>query len=325
MDENRYRLRDLVDADFAALARIWTLNDPERPVTEEEVRSLFRWSESPRFVRHRRSIVEVDSNDVVAVGSLWQSGIAFDPEFAFAGISVDPDHQHRGIGSRLFEDLEQAARARGLKGLWGGVRADNPRNVRFFENAGFREKRRSWTSRLDVNGAPADLRPRSPERWAAEGIVFTTVQEEGPDRPEVRERLYRLYREAMKDTPRMGGRSDATFDEFAGYVFGGVGYLPEALFVARAGDEYVSLSLLYRHAAEPGVLHVSFTGTLPSYRGRGLAGELKRRTIEFARSHGYRYIETDNDSQNERIWSINRQLGFRQFRVWISGEKELRQ
>jgi len=323
MDETRYRLRDFVDSDFTALARMWSLNDPERPITEDEVRNLFRWSDQPRFVRYRRSIVETRSDNVVASGSLWQTGIFFDPEFAMAGISVDPAHQGQGLGRRLLEDLEAAARARGLKGLRAGVRADDARSVRFFERAGFREKRRAWTSRLDLGKLTSELQPRSPERWAAEGITFTTVAEEGSDRREVRERLYRLYLDTIKDAPRMGGNTDSTFEEFVLIAFEGPGYLPEAMFLARSGESYVSFSLLYRHASDPTVLHVSFTGTLPLYRGRGLAGELKRRTIAFARNHGYRYIETDNDSENERIWSINRQLGFQQFRIWIAGEKLL--
>ena len=324
MDETRYHLRDLVDADFPALARIWTRIDPERPTTAEEVASLFQISDDPRFVRRRRSIVEVASNEVVANGSLWQSGIVYDPKFAFAAISVDPEHQHRGLGRWLLEDLEGAARALGLEGLRATVREDEPRSVRFFGAAGFREKRRAWVSKLDLNDVPADLSPRSPDRWAADGIEFSTIQHEGPDRPEVRERLFRLYVEAMKDTPRLGSILADSREWFEGFVFRGPGYLPDAMFVARAGEAYVSFSLLFRHAAEPDTLHVSFTGTLPAYRGVGLAGELKRRSIEYARHHGYRYIETDNDSQNPRIWSINQKLGFRRFRVILVGEKDFR-
>jgi len=323
MDETRYRLREFADTDHPSVARIWSRNDPERPVTTEEVRNIFESSKNPRFIRSNRSIVETASEAVVASGSLWQSSFMYDPKFAMVGLSVDPDHQHRGLGRRLFEDLEGTARARGLEGLWGGVRADEPRSVRFFEAAGFREKRRMWLSKLDVREAPVNLSPRSPERWSSEGIVFTTVQEEGADRPEVRDRLYELYLGAMKDTPRLGGEFRDARDWFDGWTYRNPGYLPEAMFVARSGDAYVSFSLLFRRVAEPDTLHVSLTGTLPEYRGRGLAGELKRRSIEYARSHGYRYIQTDNDSQNPRIWSINRQLGFRQFRVQILGEKAL--
>ena len=323
MDETRYRLRDLLDDDFPSLARIWTRNEPERPVTGEEVRSIFRASEDPRFIRHNRSIVEISSSEVVAGGSVWQSSLVYDPEYAFASISVDPDHQHRGLGRRLYEDLESAARARGLKGLWGAARTDVARSVRFLEATGFREKRRIWVSKLDLESTPVDSSPANPDRWATDGIVFSTLQEDGPDRPEVRVRLYQLYREAMKDTPRIGGGSHDSPGWFESVVYRRPGYLPEAIFVARAGDRYVSFSLLYREVAAPDRLHILFTGTLPAYRGKGLAHELKRRSIDFARSHGYRYILTENDSENPRIWAINQQLGFRQIRVVLMGEKQL--
>jgi ribosomal protein S18 acetylase RimI-like enzyme len=323
MDETQYRLRDLADADLQSVARIWTRNDPESPISEQEVRQLFQRSDEPRFVHYRRAVEEVGSGDVVAIGFLRQDGITFDPAFARAGVSVDPAHQQKGIGRRLYTDLEAAAKARGLAGLWAGVRTLDPRGVRFFENAGFREKRRQWVSRLDVNEAATEVRARGPDRWTADGIVFTTVQEEGPERPEVRERLYRLYLDSIKDVPRLGGLTNSTLEEFVRMTFEDVGFLPEAIFLARAGDRYIAFSDLHRRVAEPDVLHISFTGTLAEFRGRGLAQELKRRSIEFARKHGYRYIETDNDSENQQIWSINRKLGFRQFRVWIMGEKLL--
>jgi len=324
MDENRYRLRDLADTDFPSLARIWTRNDPDRPTTAEEVRNLFRSSDEPRFIHRYLSIVEAASDALVAAGAIWQSSFSYDPRFASVGMSVDPDHQHRGLARRLLEEFEGVARSHQLEGVWGSVRADDPHRVRFFEKAGFREKRRAWISRLDVHEVPVDLTPRSPDRWPADGVVFSTVQEEGADRPEVRERLYESCREAMRDTPRMGQGAEDSRGWFDTFTFRSPGYVPEAMFVARVGETYVAFSLHFRDASRPDVLQISFTGTLPAYRRRGLAGELKRRSVEYARSHGYRYIETSNDSQNPRIWSINEHLGFRQFQVFIMGEKSLR-
>jgi RimJ/RimL family protein N-acetyltransferase len=81
------------------------------------------------------------------------------------------------------------------------------------------------------------------------------------------------------------------------------------------------MSTLYHLPAEPDTLIVGFTGTLPSYRGRGLASELKRRAVEFARAQGYQYLRTFNDSENPRIWAINQRLGFQVQRIWVRGEK----
>ena len=323
MDETRYHLEALADSDFQAVARIWTRNDPESPVSEEEVRQLFQRGDEPRFVRYRGAIVDAQADEIVAVSYLRQDGIAFDPDFARAGVSVDPSHQHRGLGRRLFEDVEGVARAHGLKGLWAAASTLDPRAVRFFEQAGFREQRRRWVSRLDVNQPPTNRPPRNVGRNFPQDVVFTTVQDEGPELPAVRERLHRLYLDTIKDVPRLRGLTNSTLDEFVRMTFEDVGCLPEAMFLARVGDRYVSFTIANRRVAEPDVLHISFTGTLAEFRGRGLAEELKRRSIEFARGHGYRYLQTENDSENDRIWSINQKLGFRQFRVWVMGEKLL--
>ena len=61
------------------------------------------------------------------------------------------------------------------------------------------------------------------------------------------------------------------------------------------------MSTLHHSPAEPDTLMVGFTGTLPAYRGRGLATELKRRAVEFARTRGYQVLRTFNDSENPRI------------------------
>ena len=55
--------------------------------------------------------------------------------------SVADDYQERGVGSARFTLLSQLAKQLGRKRiiLWGGVRADNPRAVHFYEKLGFDE------------------------------------------------------------------------------------------------------------------------------------------------------------------------------------------
>ena len=55
--------------------------------------------------------------------------------------SVADDYQERGVGSALFLLLSQLAERLDRKRvvLWGGVRADNPRAVHFYEKFGFVE------------------------------------------------------------------------------------------------------------------------------------------------------------------------------------------
>ena len=212
---------------------------------------------------------------------------------------------------------------RRAQGLWAAVRLDLPRSVTFFERAGFVEQRRTWVSRLDLSSLPTLPATPSEPPSASPEIRYTTLAEEGPDRPEVRQRYYRLHRDSGQDVPRMGPKTPFTYAQFEEIAFAGPGYLPDGVFLAQAGDEYVSVTALARLPLEPDTLHIEFTGTLRGYRGRGIASELKRRSIAFARSRGYRYLKTGNDSTNAPIWAINQKLGFRKEHVWLMGERTM--
>ena len=55
---------------------------------------------------------------------------------------------------------------------------------------------------------------------------------------------------------------------------------------------------------------IAFTGTLPEYRGRGIATALKVRAGALAHSLGIRLLVTANRVENAPILAVNRALGF---------------
>jgi len=121
----------------------------------------------------------------------------------------------------------------------------------------------------------------------------------------------------------MGEYTPATFEEFVSIDVAGPQAMPDATFLACVGEEYVAWSSLERELGTPETIGIGFTGTLPDYRNRGIASELKRRAVEYARAHGYRSLITGNDSLNTRIWAINEKLGFRPEITWLQAEKPL--
>jgi GNAT superfamily N-acetyltransferase len=321
MDESAYRIRAATEADYDARSRITSRLHPEFPATAQELRQLDQTFREPHLVKIDLMVEEHSSGTAVAHGALHHVSDAYDPHRFWIGVEVDPDHQHRQIGRALYERLEGLARERSVEALWTSVLDQDARSVRFFERAGFVVRRQRWMSRLDLASVPpgalagGHVRPDS-------GVVFTTLSQEGADRRDVQEKVYRLDLEASRDEPRLEPMTEISFEEYSVMAFDGPRFFPEAVFLARVGDEYVAISTLHRLSAEADTLLVGFTGTLRAYRGRGLASELKRRTVEFARGRGYRYLRTFNDSKNPTMWAINQKLGFQVQQQWSVGEKK---
>jgi mycothiol synthase len=52
------------------------------------------------------------------------------------------------------------------------------------------------------------------------------------------------------------------------------------------------------------------TGVKRAWRGRGVAGALKRAQIAWAKEAGYERLETQNEVRNEPIRRLNTRLGY---------------
>ena len=320
---NEYVVREFVASDYDAIARIGQRISPDLANSAEEIRHFWEAFAAPHL-DHLRLVAETPGErTVVAWGSLEQRPLNHVPGKYWVEVVVDPEHRRQGLGQRLYDQLETEAARRGARGLWATARAEDPASLAFFQRQGFLEQRRVWRSRLELaNANLAALGDRS-EALARAGIRFTTLAEEGADRDDVRRRYYTLQSAAGRDVPVLGSHSVVSYEQFLRLEFDHPGYLPEATFFAESGGRYVGVTSLDRPRRMPEELHVGFTGVLREFRGQGIAIELKRRSILYAREHGYRTMRTGNDSLNLPIRSINERLGFRPVETMVHGEKSL--
>jgi mycothiol synthase len=321
MDEARYRLRDFEDRDYPAEARVATEGNPERPSNPDALREWAEWLRRPPFVQVKQVVEDRSRGEAIGFGFLFTPPWTFDPRKFWVGAAVGQEHSGRGIGSAIAQAILAEATRRQAVTLWASTRADQEPWIRFMTHWGFHERRRTWQSRLEVAEA-ADFPDRT-EQLAREGISVTTLAEEGPDREEVRRRLYDLSLEVGGDVPRMGPYTPVTFPRFVEVEITRTEALPAAYFLARRGEQYVAVSNLARIAGDPTGLDQEFTAVRKELRGRGLASELKRRTVEYAREHGFRYIHTFNDSLNLPMWAINEKLGYRKEVTWVHSQRDL--
>jgi mycothiol synthase len=325
MDRGQYSIRPFSEKDYEETARINSTILPEFPETAEDAR---RWSEiitkDPERLMRRLIVEEAGSGSVVAWGGLMHTMFNFHPNKYYVRVAVDPANRRRGIGQELYQLLEKEAVGRNALCLWGSVREDDPSSVRFLQRQGFVPTRKTWSSRLSLTDLDLSRFPDRSKAMADSGIRITTFAAEGAHRPEVQQRLYELSRITSEDAPRLGEYAPVTFEEFFAIDIGGSNAIADAIFLACSGEKYVAWSSLQRLPGLPDTLDIGFTGTLPEFRGRGIASELKRRAVVYARDHHYRYMVTGNDSLNPRIWAINEKLGFQKQMVLIQAEKKLR-
>ena len=87
--------------------------------------------------------------------------------------------------------------------------------------------------------------------------------------------------------------------------------LYEATFIALADGEVVGYAKLSLSSA-PGATaaHHDMTGVKRAFRGRGIAGALKRAEIAWAKLVGYETLETANEVRNEPIRRLNERYGY---------------
>jgi GNAT superfamily N-acetyltransferase len=221
------------------------------------------------------------------------------PGVARAEVDVMPERRDHGLGSALLAALGGWARERGYTELLGPVAEDDPGSLAWTERRGFREVGRNSLLVLDLEKVEA------PSVDPPEGVEIVSWAE----RPELARGMYGVAREAYPDVPGEGEEM-AAFEDWLSVDMQGSGDRPEATFIALAGDEVVGYAKFSLGDARPTVAFHDMTGVKRSWRGRGVAGALKRAEIAWAKNNGYTRLETFNEERNEPIRRLNERHGY---------------
>jgi mycothiol synthase len=222
------------------------------------------------------------------------------PGVARADVRVVSEKRRNGVGTALFERLGRWARELGYGELIGEVRERDSDSIAWTQRRGFVEVGRNSRLVLDLTTVEApDVDPPA-------GIAVTTWAE----RPDVIEQVYAVACEAYPDVPGEEDEVLPGFEQWLSMDMQGTGDRPEATFVALAGDEVAGYAKLSLSNARPGVAMHDMTGVRRSWRGRGIAGALKRAEIAWAKRNGFTRLETMNEERNEPIRRLNERHGY---------------
>jgi mycothiol synthase len=248
-----------------------------------------------------------DSEETVAYldGEPVGSGVAAIfpslPDRTFTLITVLPGSRRRGVGTALYGAVSAWARERGHDRLRVRAREDDPDGPEYALRHGFVEVGRETGLVLELDGLePPAIEP-------PEGIEIAALTE----RPETETQLFDVAVDAFPDIPDDSEYIFGERDEWLHQHFHLPPARPDATFVALAGEQAIGYAKLQVSPARPTGGSHGMTAVRRAWRGRGIAGALKRAQIGWALANGLERLETTNEVRNEPMQRVNLGLGYR--------------
>ncbi|MDX6492500.1 MAG: hypothetical protein QOH02_435 [Gaiellaceae bacterium] len=219
---------------------------------------------------------------------------------ASSQVVVATDARRRGTGAALYRAVSDWARSSGLEQLEGQVKDGEDESLSWVERRGFRQTGRESLLELDLTA----IEP--PELDLPAGVEIVRWV----DRPELSRGLYEVACEASPDIPGAEDEAMDTFEDWLAHDMTGPGDKPEATFVALADGEVIGYAKFSLTDAQPKTAYHDLTGVKRAWRGRGVAGALKRAEIRWAKENGYEKASTMNEERNAPIRKLNERYGY---------------
>jgi len=213
---------------------------------------------------------------------------------------VLPEYRGTGIGSALYRELASWVQERGCVTLETTVAEDDEVSLAWVDRRGFREIGRNSLLVLDLTAIDA------PAVDPPEGVEIVTWAE----RPDLAPGLYEVACEAYGDVPGEEGNPMDPFEAWLSKDMQGESDRPDATFVALVDGEVVAYAKLSLSNSDSKAAFHDMTGVRRAYRGRGIAGALKRAEIAWAKEAGYETLQTNNEVRNEPIRRLNERHGY---------------
>lgn len=291
--------------DAEALAAFMRAVQPERVATAAGI----RYSMETRTPEEQARVwkAEIDGR-VVGRGLGAIDVLAADRTVGLGGVVVDEAYRGRGIGSALWEAVDDHLRAIGVRRLVARVGGAEPSDRRFAERRGFRLAAEVRTLALDPRTLDAPPAP-------AAGVDVRPMAAFADDPLPV----YEVDRESALDEPGPGDASGITVETWCRMFWHHPDCDHELSVVVLEDGEVVGVSFLFTDR-ETGRAVNAGTGVVRAHRSRGLALLMKQHALAAAAASGITHVVTQNDETNAPMLAINERLGYRPFSVgcaWV--------
>ena len=309
------------EEEYAALVAVYNGAWPDEPTT---VASTKHRDASRAPERYHRRVIGRMGERIVAAANASEGGRSHRPGKYHVDVDLHAEVESEEIRAQMYEAVVEPLFRREPMPvlLTSHAREDKHAHISFLTERGFAPVMRFPDSRLSVE--EFDFAPYAGliERVEAGGIAIHTLAELMSSDPAWQHKYYDLDWAGTQDEPSPEPVTQLPFAEYAGRIFEGPDFMPEANFLALDGDEYVGLSSLKKDLARPEHLETGFTCVVPTHRRRNIALALKLKAIAFAREYGAKTIDTSNE-ENNPMYQINLRLGFRPRPAWSDYHKEI--
>ncbi|MEH0842666.1 GNAT family N-acetyltransferase [Micromonospora sp. CPCC 205711] len=237
-------------------------------------------------------VAEADGQ-VVGWASAYRNSQTSEPDFGeISTLHVHPEHRGRGAGTALLTAALAHLRSIRARRVLTWARDES---LPFARRHGFTPSRELRYSALDLRPAPA--MPEPPP-----GVRLLSAAELDP------RRIHRAEVASAASEPRDVPSDAVGYDIWRYEIWENPGLDRDASTAAEIDGELASFSLVKRDGDR---LWSDYTGTVPEYRGRGLARLVKQAALHKAAGGGARVAYTSNDAANAPMLAVNNRLGYR--------------
>ena len=214
-----------------------------------------------------------------------------------ASLCVLPAARHQGVGGTLYRRVSEHARELGREELELFSFSDDPDCDGFAARHGFTVVMRARGLRLELEDCPR------PDVTPPAGVTITTLAE----RPDLGYGVWETAGEALPDIPYDSDvpPQPGTYEQFAARQLAGPRYIPEATFVALAGEQVVGYGKLGWIDRSAGIADHDMLAVRRAWRGRGIAQALKAAQIAWALDNGLSELRTGNEERNTAARAVN--------------------
>ena len=310
---------EATDSEYETIVAIKNAVWPDQFVTVE-TRQHWDKSRQPGYL-FERELIKKDGQ-IVAFGSYAQLIWSFHPRKYWVDLAVHPDYEAQGIGSAYYEHIMSLLAERDPIAITATTREDKTQGIEFLRKRGFEQVMREARSELKVATFDHANFAGVLEKVRAQGIQIVSIRQLAEIDSNWKRNLYEAEWEIEQDVPSPDPSVKRSFRSFKKRSLGSPILLPDAWFVALDQGRYVGMSILWR-SGNKDKLDTGLTGVVRTHRRRGIATAMKLHAIQFAQQYGAKIIVTENE-ENNPMYQLNLNLGFRPISAWLEFEKKLK-